>query len=169
MNERSSQTLWKLLWDYDPNGLVVVDQEMRVTLVNPAFCAMFKTNAEALIGSDATALLGDMTDFRHAWETGTVLKAKEKAYPDYDLYVRKVIFPIHDEDIIACIMVDVTHEWQQQQEMLRLKKETVAQVNAVVDKQMKVAQQIASLLGETTAETKVSLIKLRRTLEQEIG
>ena len=35
---------------------------------------------------------------------------------------------------------------------------------AVIDKQMMVAHQIASLLGETTAETKVSITKLRKMI-----
>jgi hypothetical protein len=32
-----------------------------------------------------------------------------------------------------------------------------------------VAQEIASLLGETTAETKVALLKLKKTLQDENG
>ena len=34
----------------------------------------------------------------------------------------------------------------------------------VIDKQMMVAQEIAGLLGETTAETKVTLTKLRDSI-----
>jgi uncharacterized Fe-S cluster-containing protein len=52
--------------------------------------------------------------------------------------------------------------------MLKLKLETIEKVNRVVDNQMKVAQEIAGLLGETTAETKVSLLKLVQMIEQEI-
>jgi hypothetical protein len=51
-------------------------------------------------------------------------------------------------------MVDLSHEWHQRNEMLRIKRETLEQVNEVVNKQMHVAQEIAGLLGETTAETK---------------
>ncbi|MBD3559933.1 hypothetical protein H6S82_13820, partial [Planktothrix sp. FACHB-1355] len=54
-------------------------------------------------------------------------------------------------------------------EMVKLRKETVVKVNEVVDNQMKVAQEIAGLLGETTAETKVSLLKIIKMLEHEIG
>jgi hypothetical protein len=44
----------------------------------------------------------------------------------------------------------------------------VLKVREVVDNQMKVAQEIAGLLGETTAETKVSLLKIIEAVEQEI-
>jgi len=51
--------------------------------------------------------------------------------------------------------------------MIKIKEETLIKVNQVVDKQMKVAQEIAGLLGETTAETKISLLKLIDMLKQE--
>jgi len=163
----AKKTLWELLWDYDPNGLIVVDQEMTIQVVNPAFCDMFHATEAEIIGQDATALLGDVTNFRVAWDENKVIKSREKAYPGHDLYVRKVIFPIKDEGIIACIVVDLSHEWHQEQAMLKLKQETLEKVSHVVDKQMQVAQEIAELLGETTAETKVSLLKIRGILEDE--
>jgi PAS domain S-box-containing protein len=161
-------TLWKLLWDYDPNGLVVVDREMRITLVNPAFCEMFRLDPGKAIGMDAEDVLGDTSDLRRVHERKVLIKGKESVYSELDLYVRKVIFPIEDEALIACIVVDMSHEYHARQEILRMKREAIEQVNRVVDKQMHVAQQIAGLLGETTAETKVSLLQLRKTLEKEV-
>lgn len=163
----TTKSLWELLWDYDPNGLVVLDESMRIRVVNPAFCAMFHCDPDTVIGEGAAEILGDVTDFRQVWETGEVIKAKEMCYPAHNLCVRKVIFPIRDEGIVACIMVDLSHEWQRRQEVQRLKQETLEKVHGVVDRQMQVAQEIAGLLGETTAETKVSLLKLQEILEQE--
>ena len=77
------------------------------------------------------------------------------------------MFPIRDEGIIACIMVDVTHDLQQRDELLKVKRETIQRVGDVINNQMRVAHEIASLLGETTAESKVSLLKLVEVLEQE--
>lgn len=161
------KTLWELLWDYDPNGLVVVDPQLKIEAVNPAFCRLFGCDSGNLLGSDATRLLGDMSDFLHVWETGEAMSAVEKEYPDHQLFVRKVIFPVREEGVIACIMVDMTRELKQRVEMQALKRETILKVHAVVDKQMSVAQQIAGLLGETTAETKVSLLKLLEMVEKE--
>ena len=163
----AAKTLWELLWDYDPNGLVVVDTDMRIKVVNPSFCTMFRCREVDILGQDAGSLLGDMADFREAWEGNKVITGKEQAYPSYNLYVREVIFPIREEGIIGCIVVDLSHDWHQQQELHQLKQQTLEKVSQVVNKQMKVAQEIAELLGETTAETKVSLLKLREILEQE--
>ena len=60
---------------------------------------------------------------------------------------------------------DVTKEEKGKGEQaLHLKMETVEMAQKVIDKQMMVAQEIAGLLGETTAETKVTLSKLRDSI-----
>src|SRR5690349_11056437 len=112
MMDEQKKSLWELLWDYDPNGLIVVDGMMRIRLVNQAFSRMFSVDAEAIVGSNAGTLLDDMSDFRAAWQQNIVIQAKEQHYPQYQLYVRKVIFPIRDERVVAGIMVDLTHEWR---------------------------------------------------------
>lgn len=160
------KSLWELLWDYDPNGLVVVDADMNIQVVNPAFCRMFQCD-QAVVGTPAIDLLGDITNLRRVRETGEALVGIEREYPQYGLYLRKVMFPVAEEGMVACIMVDMTDEWNQRNEMLVLKREMILKVHAVVDKQMGVAQKIAGLLGETTAETKVSLLKLLQMVEEE--
>ncbi|MBN2046421.1 MAG: PAS domain-containing protein [Anaerolineaceae bacterium] len=166
--EQQVKSLWQILWEYDPNGLVVMDRAMDVRLVNPAFCAMFGADAETLIGKPIADLLGTIEDFQTVAETQQAMNRKDFLYPQYDLCVCKVIFPVKDEDLVACIMVDQTESWKQRQEFFQIQAEAVRKVNAVVDKQMKVAQQIASLLGESTAETKVNLLKLQAMFEKEL-
>lgn len=166
--EAKERNLWQLLWEYDPNGLIVLDTDLKIKLVNPAFCKMFQVEAEDIIGQQAAQLFEDVEDFKRVWEKNEVIRGKEKEYPAHNLYVRRVIFPIQDENIIACIMVDITQEWQRKKEMMKLKTETVAKVNEVVDNQMKVLQEIAGLLGETTAETKVSLLKIIKMVDHDI-
>jgi PAS domain S-box-containing protein len=157
--------LWKLLWDYDPNGLIVVDPDLYIKLVNPAFCRMFQAKPDDLMGQPAGILLEDVSEFQTAWKQNSVMRSKLKEYHAYNLYVNQVIFPIEDEGLIACIMVDISHELEQKRELERLKRETIQNVNQVVDNQMKVVQEIAGLLGETTAETKVNLLKIIQLLE----
>ena len=57
-------------------------------------------------------------------------------YPQFDLYARKVIFPVPDEQVVAGIFVDLTREWKQQQEFQRLKHQAIQEVHQVVDKQI---------------------------------
>jgi PAS domain S-box-containing protein len=161
------KSLWETLWDYDPNGLIVLNEEMKIKVVNPAFCRMFQMEREELIGRNAEEILDDVTEFSKVLNENIERSSIEQEYPRYHLYVRNVIFPIPDENIVACIMVDLKREQEQRNEMIHLKREAILKVKRVVDKQMSVAQEIAGLLGETTAETKVSLLKLLEMLEQE--
>jgi len=164
-----NSALWRLLWEYDPNGLLVLDQDMTILLVNRALCRMLKSEAEALVGRPAAEILGDVQEFRRAFAEQTELLGQEQAYPAFDLYVRKVIFPVPGERVVAAIFVDLSAEWRQRQALQELKRRTAEEVQQVVHKQMRVAQEIAGLLGETTAETKVSLLRLLEMLHREDG
>lgn len=163
-----NRTLWKKLWDYDPNSLVVMDHSsMIIQIVNPSFCDIVRAETSDVIGTHASTFFDDLTDFQDAWEKNTVIR-KEKKFQRYGTYMRLVIFPMKDEGVVACILVDLTSEHQQREEMRRMKEALLLNVNKVIDKQMHIAQQIAGLLGETTAEAKVSLIKIRNALNEEI-
>jgi PAS domain S-box-containing protein len=164
----SEKTLWELLWDYDPNGLIVFDEDFTIQIVNNAFCAMFKVQPEQVIGQHVSVLFEDYSNLQRVKDQNVTIKGFEREYPRHGLYLRHVIFPVKDQGIIACIMVDLTSEHQRQEEMNHMKHELISQVNKVIDKQMSIAQEIASLLGETTAEAKVSLLKIRNMLNEEI-
>ena len=69
--------------------------------------------------------------------------------------------------MIVCIMRDVTEEQKQREKKERIAGETVAAADQVVDKQMRIVQEIASLLGETAAETKIVLTKLKESIADE--
>lgn len=166
MLETQQNHLWQLLWQYDPNGLIVVDANLYIKLVNPAFCRMFDVDPDQIIGQPASVILDDVDDFLAAWETDAAIY-RDRDYPQHHLFVKQILFSIEEEGIIACIMVNFSHEFEQRRELQKLKRETIRKVNEVVDNQMKVAQEIAGLLGETTAETKVSLLKIIQMLEKE--
>ena len=70
-----------------------------------------------------------------------------------------------DHDMIFAIMKDITEKVNYDEELGKVKLETIAITDEVIKKQMRVAQEIASLLGETTAETKVALVNLKKTLQ----
>jgi PAS domain-containing protein len=163
-----ARSLWKMLWDYDPNALIVVNPDLLVTIVNPAFCKMFRVRADQIVGHPASSIIDDAEEFTKVWELHEVRKAEPKEYAQYGLYVRRLFFPIQEENAIACIMVDLSAEWQKQREFNALKQATVAEITNVINNQMRVAQEIARLLGETSAESKISLHRLLKMIDQEV-
>ena len=121
--DSEKKTLWELLWDYDPNGLVAVNSDMIIQVVNPAFCQMFKVEANEVIGKELSSVLhGDTEQFRECWRINRVIRGQERAYLDNTLYVRKIIFPIRAQNIIACILVDLTPEWQKRNEFRQFRQ-----------------------------------------------
>ena len=64
-------------------------------------------------------------------------------------------------------MRDVTSEEAEKLKKDELREQTISIADKVVEKQMRVVQEIASLLGETTAETKIALTKLKESIKDE--
>ena len=60
----------------------------------------------------------------------------------------------------------MTQEQENRRKTEEFRRETVEITQKVIDKQMRVAQEIASLLGETTGETKAALTKLKKSIAQ---
>jgi uncharacterized Fe-S cluster-containing protein len=83
-------------------------------------------------------------------------------------FVQNILY-IDKQNMILIIMEDITAEERNKEELLKVKKNTIEAAQQVIDKQMRVAQEIASLLGETTAETKVILSKLKKVAIGEVG
>lgn len=74
------------------------------------------------------------------------------------------IIYMREQEKALVIMRDITEGVRKQEQLRKVKLDTVAMAQNVINKQMMVAQEIAGLLGETTAETKSTLRKLRDTL-----
>ena len=64
-------------------------------------------------------------------------------------------------------MRDVTDEETEREKKERIGRQTIEVADKVVDKQMRIVQEIASLLGETAAETKIALAKLKESITDE--
>ena len=62
---------------------------------------------------------------------------------------------------------DVTVEESERKSKEELSRQTIETADKVVDKQMRIVQEIASLLGETAAETKIALTKLKESIANE--
>jgi PAS domain-containing protein len=168
MSDTPGTNLWELLWEHDPNGLVALDQSMHIRVVNPAFCRLFQVEPGIVIGEPGEPILGDLEVFRKVLRDGVPVPNREVHDDDRGLHVRQVIFAVKDHGLVACINIDLSYEDAERIERNRVKQETIQKVQRVVDNQMKVAQEIASLLGETTAETKASLLKLIRAIQAEM-
>ena len=87
----------------------------------------------------------------------------------YNTFVQQNITYLKEEHALLVILIDVTAQKMKEDEEYFQKLEIVEIAQKIIDKQMMTAQMIAGQLGETTAETKVTLNKLCRSLLGEEG
>ncbi len=69
-------------------------------------------------------------------------------------------FKLQEEDLRVLMLLDITETIRKDKEADVFKAETLSRAQQVIHQQMRVAQEIAGLLGETTAETKAALFEL---------
>lgn len=149
-----------------PNGILLVDSGTLIRFVNPAFRQMFHCGDEELIGKPADKYT-HCDCFGRAIAEGGNLMVKE-SIPAHDLSFRVGLFPIEDEDLYCGIFIDITDEERAKEHYRELRAQTLGRAQEVISRQMKTAQEIARLLGETTAETKTLLVKLMSLFEEEV-
>lgn len=162
-----NKNLWETIWDYDPNGLLVIDENYDIQIVNPAFVKMFNLSGFDLIGRKVSEFFDDIEDLVIVTNGEKEILKNIKVYEKYSLVTSNVIFKIEKNNLTVKIFHDITSQEKKEQELRLLKLKVLEDVQKIVDKQMKVGQEIASILGETTAETKSTMIKLLKILKQE--
>jgi NADH-quinone oxidoreductase subunit F len=85
-------------------------------------------------------------------------------YDRHGLMVEQTLVFVPEQRLAVLILRNVTEEIANQERLQQVREQTVEIAQKVIDKQMRVAQEIASLLGETTAETKVALTRLKKSI-----
>src|SRR5574344_147856 len=150
-----------------PNGLMVLNESLNIQLMNRAMCNIIGIdNNKAVIGKNVTAIL-EPDDFSNALDGLDTIKGKKEYLAEYNKYVEETIVYDPKFHIIICIMRDITNEELSSQKKEELVKKSMEIANKVIDKNMRSVQEIASLLGETAAETKVALSSLKDTLKDD--
>ncbi len=162
MREQAT-SMSNVVLETSPNIILIVDQEMKIVEFNRSAEKKFgKTRTEA---KDMYLFeLFDHTDFEYVLDTHSSILGKKVVLREWNLTVLANIVYIKDLNAVLGIFQDISKEEEQIQKDYRRKVETIEMAQKVIDKQMMVAQEIAGLLGETTAETKVTLTKMRDTI-----
>ena len=149
-----------------PNAIFVLDENLCVQQINKAGCALFNLKTPSdILGSPIVRLLNP-ADYLGVMTSGVPIKEKKHYLAEYKKYVAETIVYDHEYHIVFSIMRDITSEEERQSERSELCNKTEAITNEVIEKQMRVVQEIASLLGETTAETKIALTQLKDALQK---
>jgi len=162
MRERA-ESLSNYVLTETPNITIIVDQDLNIIEFNAAAEKAFKILRHEALQKCIYEVI-DSTDFQFAFDFRQSITDKKVTYREYGITTMQTIVYIAKDNIAMGIFKDITQEEATLVNKYKLRSETMEMAQKVIDKQMIAAQQIASLLGETTAETKVTLTKLKNMI-----
>ena len=158
-----SESFANLVMETSPNVVLIVDKNMKLMEYSAVGEKYFgKTRTEALQMYLYEFI--DPVDFQWVFDTHQNIHGKKVSYPELHLDTLQNIVYIEKENAVLATFIDITNEEEQARLDYEKKLDTIDLAQKVIHKQMMVAQEIAGLLGETTAETKTTLTTLCRTL-----
>ncbi len=150
-----------------PNAILALNGALKVQQLNSAACRLMglRDPAEA-VGRSVEAIL-DPQPFCDALSGGVTVHEKTLWLEQYGKCVDLTVSYDGNSDILVCVMRDITDDERRRSERESVSLATMEITDKIIEKQMRTVQEIASLLGETTAETKVALTKLKESLGHE--
>ncbi len=150
-----------------PNGLILLNEKLEIQQVNKAALKIFNLRFSTDVLGDGVVRVLDPQDFLNVLKTGRNIHDKRVFLAEYEKFVDETIIYDKEYRLLICILRDVTNEETVREQKENISKQTVEIADKVVDKQMRIVQEIASLLGETAAETKIALSKLKESISNE--
>jgi sensor histidine kinase regulating citrate/malate metabolism len=150
-----------------PYGLIVLNENLEVQQVNSAARKIMNIRSESDVLGEPVIRILDPTVFMTVKSGGRTVRDQQVYLAEYKKYVQQTVVYDKDSRMLIGIMRDVTDEVADREKKDSLSRQTIDVADKVVEKQMRIVQEIASLLGETAAETKIALTKLKESIADE--
>ena len=150
-----------------PNGLIVLNEQLEVQQINDAARKMMNIRSANDIVGDQVVRILDPVIFMNVRRDKRSVRNERVYLAEYRRYVEQSVIYDQESRLLICIMRDITDEQDEREKKEKISRQTIEVADKVVDKQMRIVQEIASLLGETAAETKIALAKLKESISNE--
>lgn len=161
-----SQSLSNVTLSVTPNYIIAVDRDLRIVEFNQMAQKKFGISRQEALKADLFEYM-DPEDFQEVLDTHRNIVNKKTHFDSKETVVEETLMYVPEQDIVIGFFKDITDEEKQKAAAQHARLEAAEMAQKVIDKQMTVAQEIASLLGETTAETKVTLVNLKKQMLNE--
>lgn len=150
-----------------PTAIIVMDEDLVVQQINPSAIKMFKLKDASDILHEHVVRILNPRDYQMIVNAALHTQNRKHYLSDYGLYVDETILYDRQYHVVITLIRDVTEHEKLRLQGAELRQQTAEITNKVIDKQMRIVQEIASLLGETTAETQIALTKLKDAMAHE--
>lgn len=147
-----------------PDAILVLNDELEIQKINPKAKKILRIRDESDVMGEHIGRLLDPEPFEMV-----MLKKKDLMYEqlylaEYECYVEQTIIYNREGHQFICILCDITADMALREKKLANQNQAFEIANDMAKKQLKIVQSIASLLGETTADTLIALEHLKETI-----
>ncbi len=153
--------------DNSPNALIVLNESLEVQRINAAAMEIMNIRSASDVLGDHVIRILDPEVFDSVLNSGRDIRAERVYLAEYKRYVERSVIYDKDSHLLIAIMRDITDEQNERKKKENITQQTIQVADKVVEKQMRIVQEIALLLGETAAETKIALTKLKDSIQDE--
>lgn len=150
-----------------PNGIIVLNDAFEVQQINEAAMDIMHIRSSSDVLGEQVVRIMDPAVFYEVQKKKFNVHNRRVYLAEYKRYVELTVVYDTDNHLFIGIMRDITDEEKEREKKESISKQTIETADKVVDKQMRIVQEIASLLGETAAETKIALTKLKESIKDE--
>lgn len=150
-----------------PNGIIVLNDAFEVQQINEAAMDIMNIRSSSDVLGEQVVRIMDPSVFYEVQKKRFNIHNRRVYLAEYKRYVELTVVYDTDNHLFIGIMRDITDEEREREKKENISKQTIETADKVVDKQMRIVQEIASLLGETAAETKIALTKLKESIKDE--
>lgn len=150
-----------------PTAIIVMNEDLVVQQINPSAIKMFKLKDASDILHEHVVRILNPQAYQEIVNAALHTQSRKHYLSDYGLYVDETILYDRQYHVVITLIRDETEHEQLRLQGAELRQQTAEITNKVIDKQMRIVQEIASLLGETTAETQIALTKLKDAMTHE--
>lgn len=161
---KKAENFSNVIIEHSPNGIVALDKDHFVVDINPRAAEIYKVDPVEIIGGIIPELYDDDSFDRTINEDVPIRENLKLHILDMEIYIEKTMVYIAEHDTFVAFIKDTSAEELHKEQIMKMRIHTADVTQNVIEKQMRVVQEIASLLGETAAETKLALNNLKETI-----
>lgn len=146
-----------------PNGVIMLDWDLNILAINPTFKKFFSCS-DAVLGRHISYLM-DPEPFEKlisGAEESLDITVNHKAY---GLLCREIFYVLKQEKQIVGVFMNITSQEEQKKKLDEIRAQTIEQAHELLEHQIKMAQNIAMFLGESTARGEELVRKLMNLSE----
>ncbi len=149
MRKKAEKRTDKII-ESSPNGIVIINDQLEILHMNPAFKRFFMCG-NSITGKRISYLMDPepFIKLKDGREEKTELTQRHE---NYNITCHEILYKLVEDRQYVGIFVDITRSQDDSKKLDEIRRETIRQAGELMEHQVEMAQNMAKLLGESTAK-----------------